>query len=500
MWAEDGAERWNDSGYWDVGVDTTGPNATLARANVSTGIEAPALVRINASVADNLVGVDAVLIEVTRPDSSLVNLTTARAGAEYYNDSFNLTLPGNYSFRFLANDTLNNRNDSVLALTSNGTVNLTVVDTTKPLVGTLHINATGSLGVYSFVCLNVTGVADNISVDTVLATVTQSNGTVLNLTMADASPCAGGTGDGVYGVEADVGSAAGSFWYNGSTVNDTSGNSEANMTAQGRDVFSDGFLEVRLVKPLPEDLTSVVRNSVFLVNATVFCRQGTCANVAGTARYNATTATPDAPLSTQGGTPFFINETPAAATKDCLDNPLGIDEYCNVSWQVNASGASGTVWEIGVFFNSTGATAANHTDNATVSIVPCAVDITTAFPAVSFGELNPSQPESNASENANGGYNITIQPGSCETDLYVKGTDLAFGNERIRISNLTVSNGSFGYNYSFPLNGSFQRLYLNATPGANVTTYYWMNVPAVFAGLYAGTISFNGVQTGGVAP
>ncbi len=258
-----------------------------------------------------------------------------------------------------------------------------------------------------------------------------------------------------------------------------------------------GYLEVNL--SLPPDPYNVIQNNTFTINATVYCRSGNCQNVNGTARYNLSSATPDTPMNvTPGEEPFYVNETPALAMKSCPTNPLNVDDFCNLTWTINATGNINTYWEIDVLFNSSdGGITDNHTDDTTISILDCTVDITAQWSSIKFGLLYPSTGPHAAPDNSNDKYNITVNPGSCNLDLYINGTDLTniTYNSQIGVDNVTWSNTSEVAG-EFNLSSTVDVIKLDVPQNTNVTTWYWINVPAVYAGYYNGTIYIYGVENG----
>jgi len=252
------------------------------------------------------------------------------------------------------------------------------------------------------------------------------------------------------------------------------------------------YLIVELVKP--KTLTYVAQNYTFIINATVFCRGGGCGNVSGTVRYNATSIEPDTPISEAEDIPLYIIDGPA--TKQCPTNPLdSLDEYCNLTWTINATGPVNSQWKIGVLFNSTNNnTAANHTSNETIEIQECLVDITLSFSKIDFGEVLPNSYNNPALGNVNNSYNITINPGSCNLDLWIKGTDLIGYNE-IYVSNVSWSKQNDA-NTAQRLTYDFSLLHANATAFSNITTYYWLDMIPTFAGNYKGNITIMANKTG----
>jgi hypothetical protein len=259
-------------------------------------------------------------------------------------------------------------------------------------------------------------------------------------------------------------------------------------------------LETMLVSPDTSATTNIIQGTTFVVNATVYCRDSDCGNVYGTVMYNLSSPNPDIPVNiTNGDKPFFINETPALAMKACPTNPLMKDNFCNITWIVNATGNTATSWKIGAYFNSSYPEAIpNNTLNATISIVPCTEDFNTTWSSIKFGLLNPSTDQQPAQGNANNAYNITVNLGSCNLDLYIKGTYLENTtlNSRIEVGNVTWSNTSNTYASSFNMSNANSAIMLNVPRNTNVTTWYWINVPAVYAGYYNGTLNITGVRNG----
>ncbi len=265
------------------------------------------------------------------------------------------------------------------------------------------------------------------------------------------------------------------------------------------------YLEVNLSEPDTETPINVVQNTTFLVNATIICRGGNCGNVAGTIRYNKTTEYPDTPINeTLGADPFYINEIPAASTKSCNNNPLSDGMFCNLTWLLNATGAELTSWKIGVNFSSDAAgVLENTTSNATINIIPCFVDISVGWSSIEFeNSLVPNTYENPALGNADEIYNITINSGSCNTDLYIKGTNMeniSLGYS-LGIGNLTWSNNSNTYTASYNMTQAYNIFKFDVPPVTNITTWYWINVPPIYAAYYNGTVFIQGVKSGSAPP
>jgi hypothetical protein len=253
------------------------------------------------------------------------------------------------------------------------------------------------------------------------------------------------------------------------------------------------YLIVELAKP--KTLTYVAQNYTFIVNATVFCQGGGCGNVSGTVRYNSSSSDPDAPISEVEATPLYIID--GSATKQCPTNPLdGLDEYCNLTWTINATGPIGSGWKIGVLFNSTNNnTAANHTSNESIEIQECIVDITLSFSTIDFGEILPNSYGNPATGNNENAYNITTNPGSCNLDLWIKGTDLV-GSSNIYVGNISwskINNAGSAQRLSY----DFMLLQSNSPALSTITTYYWLDMIPTFAGKYTGNITIMANKTSG---
>jgi len=266
-------------------------------------------------------------------------------------------------------------------------------------------------------------------------------------------------------------------------------------------IYQPGYLEVTLVYPAATQ--SMVQNRTFTLNATVYCRNTTnCGNVQGTVQYNGSSTNPNTPVNvTTEDKPFFINETSAVAVKNCPTNPLSQNEYCNITWTVNASGNINSAYKLGVLFNSTiSGVSNNHTTNSTTTIVGCVADLTLQWSSINFDSLNPSSTQNAAPDNANKQYNITVNYGSCTPDLWIRGEDLTNTTlgYTIGVGNLTWSNSTNNYANSYNMTTYYRLVDEDVPEETNVTTYYWLNVPAVAAGgPYKGNITIMTNRTPG---
>jgi len=235
------------------------------------------------------------------------------------------------------------------------------------------------------------------------------------------------------------------------------------------------------------------------VNATVYCRVGNCGNVYGVLLYNLTSQYPDTPINTTyGDKPFFVIEIQPKSMKACENNPLSEGMFCNLTWIVNATGDLFSEWKMGVYFNSSLVDVKpNTTENASIYILPCPIDFKLNWDLIEFGELTPSTYGNPAIGNFFKIYNITVNPGSCNLDFYIKGEDLynSFTGSYISIGNISFSNSTNSYSNSYRLKKTYQPLFLNVGEG-NYTTYYWIDIPPTYAGVYTSKIFIKGVYSG----
>ncbi|MEM5828129.1 MAG: hypothetical protein QW197_01325 [Candidatus Aenigmatarchaeota archaeon] len=253
------------------------------------------------------------------------------------------------------------------------------------------------------------------------------------------------------------------------------------------------YLEVYLYYPIVNAVNFVVQNYTFWINASLICRGSDCEFVNATVRYNASSLNPDTPIPTNYNSyPFFIQESFPSSTKSC--GYLYKDQQCNVSWIVNATGNINTDWKVGVLFYSS-LDIYNHTDNATIRITGCIVDVRISFTEINFGNVLPNTKGNPSLGNNNLEYNITLGPLSCTLDLYIKGTDLynPTYNSYILVSNITFSNSTNNYLNSYRLSNVFQLLAKSLVKNSVLTTFYWIDVPPIYAGIYFGNITIKAV-------
>lgn len=258
------------------------------------------------------------------------------------------------------------------------------------------------------------------------------------------------------------------------------------------------YLEVNLTNPNPSQPLNSVQNQTFNVNATIVCRNGPCGQVSGTVMYNLSSSSPDTAVNTtEGDKPFYIQESPANAIKSC--GTMNSEDSCQLNWTINATGNVNSNWKIGVLFNSSYTDITNNnTNNATISILSCTEDFNLNWNSIKFGLLDPSTGPTKAPGNDDSLYNITVNPDSCNLDFYISGTDLTNTTlqSEIGVGNITWSNTSNSSSTSYNLSYESNVIKLNVAKNTNVTTWYWINVPAVYAGYYNGNIIITGAKNG----
>jgi hypothetical protein len=253
------------------------------------------------------------------------------------------------------------------------------------------------------------------------------------------------------------------------------------------------YLEVSLTEP--PDSTSVTQNRTFRINATVYCRGGSCGNVDGTARYNYSSSIPDTAINTTTGDyPLFVtdNENP----KSC---PLALeeDDSCNLTWIINATGDIGSYFEIDVNFTSSlSQVKSNDTGDSTVNIV-CLYLITLQWSSINFSTVDPGN-YGNAAGNDNRAYNITVESDSCPVDLYIKGDDLNQTSVSYKIGAGNVTWNTTNKYPGFKLSKAYALINSSINPNTNITTYYWIDMPyRVATATYNSTLWIKGVENGG---
>jgi len=198
--------------------------------------------------------------------------------------------------------------------------------------------------------------------------------------------------------------------------------------------------------------------------------------------------------TTPGNIPFY---TTSSNPQTCHSMQAG--DTCNQTWNVNATGQTNTTWEFSTAYDSTAYdwyVETNVTEKANVSIVEGDpgefISITLNGYPIGFGSLDHGTTDNPATGNSGGPgnlYTITIEPETTvNVNVYQKGGDFVNGGSSFSIGNMTWSTVN-NANTSIPVNGTYDSGYpvaIDASPGTNITMYYWLDVPV---GKTAGTYS-----------
>jgi len=109
----DDSSNVNTSETRNFTVDATPPSVFDVRPIANSSYNISTTIEIAANVTDATAGVDTVLANITLPDSSNVLLPLTSAIGDKYNASYTIpALLGQYNITFIANDTLNNVNNT----------------------------------------------------------------------------------------------------------------------------------------------------------------------------------------------------------------------------------------------------------------------------------------------------------------------------------------------------------------------------------------------------
>ncbi|MCK4335319.1 MAG: right-handed parallel beta-helix repeat-containing protein, partial [Candidatus Aenigmarchaeota archaeon] len=223
-WCNDtgGYEDWSDVNRTFT-VDLTNPTASMGTNPVDYLNDSDGSIIFDLKCSDNFAP-DVLQLWGNWTGTWEANQTNSTPQNDtWWNVTVSGIAEGSWKWGVYCNDTAGNNDWS-------DTNRTFTVDLTNPQIGSKYINKSGSVNTDTIVCLNVSGVSDNIGVDTVWTTVTQSNGSVFNTTMSDTGSCAGSPGDNWYSVNVNVGNSTGTFFYNTTYVNDSSGRMNSNTT------------------------------------------------------------------------------------------------------------------------------------------------------------------------------------------------------------------------------------------------------------------------------
>jgi hypothetical protein len=223
-WCNDSAGQgnWSDENRTFT-VDLTNPTASLGTSPVDYFNDSDGTITFDLKCTDNL-AVNTLQLWGNWTGSWTANMTNSTpTNNSWWNATISNIPEGTWKWGVYCNDSSGREAWS-------GSNRTLAVDLTNPQMGSKYINESGSVNAGTIVCLNVSGVSDAFAVDTVWTAVTQSNGSVFNVTMSDTGSCAGSAGDGWYSADVDVGDASGTFFYNTTYVNDSSGRINSNTT------------------------------------------------------------------------------------------------------------------------------------------------------------------------------------------------------------------------------------------------------------------------------
>lgn len=264
-----------------------------------------------------------------------------------------------------------------------------------------------------------------------------------------------------------------------------------------------GFLVVSLDWPPEGSTLNIGQNYTFQINSSARCAgydpEDTCGPVQGIARYNLSSKNPDSPISAQeGAKPFFtISGNPQACGE------MAYDSVCNLSWTVNASGPVSSSWLVDANFSSENPyVKSGASGNATVNILECVIDVTLWFDSILFSNSTyqpfPNSYGNPAINNSRKKYNITVNPGSCVLDIYIKSTDLVCQSpySTIGVSNMSFNSDAEDYATSTRLLNSYQILKASVQKGTTFTNWFWIDLPPSYSGKYNGTVTIASVKEG----
>jgi len=126
-------------------------NASINASNVALGTT----VKVNISIDNQTMPLDAVVLQITRPSSGPYNATLTRNGYEWYNNTIKVNESGDWVFTFYANDTSGGYNSSI-ARDSLGAYALTVL--AVPLINNITLSPNpGQNGTSVTISANLTG-------------------------------------------------------------------------------------------------------------------------------------------------------------------------------------------------------------------------------------------------------------------------------------------------------------------------------------------------------
>jgi len=274
-------------------------------------------------------------------------------------------------------------------------------------------------------------------------------------------------------------------------INDTSRNA-GTIDGQVLDVNKVGTLSVQLYEP-PED-TIIKPNTSQPVTAELSCSDGECGDTAATVRYNASGNTAGTVIPTGSGSPFH---TEATNERGC--GTLAAGQACNITWDVNATGAAPASYAIDVNASSSTFDDIPTVDTADTTVLLREIVLFgLGFSDISFGGLDPGAEDVPAIGNSDLSYNISVDDDSLKVDgLWVRADPLVSTTD----SSYTIGPSNISVNSSIDptllqLAPTYQRLLTDIQPNTTLSTFYYLDVPlGLLKGQYTGTITYKANAT-----
>lgn len=168
--------------------------------------------------------------------------------------------------------------------------------------------------------------------------------------------------------------------------------------------------------------------------------------------------------TTLGATPFY---TTSPQPQTCLN--MGQGDTCNLTWQVNATGALG-LYKFFAIFNSNLPIPQVESSKVDITIAePSAISITFYGGDLSFGTISPGV-ETEAPEN----YSLIVESSVGNVDVYQKGTNFSTASNSFSVTNMEWAETSGGT--KIPLSNNYAKI-LDSKSSGTYNMYYWLTVP-----------------------
>jgi len=193
--------------------------------------------------------------------------------------------------------------------------------------------------------------------------------------------------------------------------------------------------------------------------------------------------------TTTGATPFY---TTSSQPQTCLN--MKANDTCNLTWQVNATGALGLYKFFGIF-NSNLPIPQVESEKVNITIVEQAESISITFEGgeIAFGEVAPGIEAS-----ALNSHGLLVES-NANVDVYQKGTNFTTVSNSFSITNMKWAETSGGT--KIPLSNNYSLILDNKLQG-NYSMYYWLSIPPGQAAdtNYLSDITITAVKDGDPAP